>query len=126
MGWFRQKHDAITMLATAIVLACVTLAVVEGVMIFFIYLFPLSIFGGFGLVVAWFLWAWVMVGKGYLPSVSPLFASIAVAIFGLLLWYLATEFSDLSNSGMPSIIAIACLFLLFCTAFIFNNKTIFK
>ncbi|SHK64321.1 hypothetical protein SAMN05444000_1526 [Shimia gijangensis] len=126
MGWFRQKHDAITMLATAIVLTFATLAAVEGVVILIIYLLPLSILGVFGLIVAWFLWAWVMLGKGYLPSVSPQFASITVSTFGLVFWYLATEFADLSESGIPSLFALASLFLLFCIALFLPSRQTYE
>lgn len=121
MNWLRQKHDGLTMIVVSVLLTAVTLAALWDE-IGFLGFVPSLLLAPLGLVPAWFLWAWAMISKGYLPAVSPAAATAIAFVMGPVLWLAVRSLARSASVPHPKAFLLAGLALVFLIAFLLPSR----
>jgi len=122
MSWYQKKHDAVTMLAVAIVLTCATIATAFNGLAILLAFIPLAIPAMLGLVIAWFLWAWTLIERGYLPSLTPRQAIVLVSVLVPPLIAILIAFSQQTAFDAAKVIFSIVLFVVFTAAFFLPSR----
>lgn len=121
MRWFTRKNDATTIFAFALIFLSVTLANVWSEL-GFLAMVPSLVIAPLGLLPAWFLWAWTMLAKGYLPSLSPAMALASGTVLGPSLVWAVYRLARLEIAPDPKILIFVFLLLLFGAAFLLPSR----
>ena len=123
MTWFQQKHDAVSMIAASGVLSAATLAAVWDE-VGYLVLVPPLLLAPLGVFLLWFLWAWAMVSKGYLPSVSTVACIAILFVASPFLWLTIYNLAQSTLAPHPKIIIIVALALVFLAAFLLPERRV--
>jgi hypothetical protein len=111
------------MIAASAVLSAATLAAVWDE-IGYLVLIPTLLLAPFGVFFLWFLWAWIMVSKGYLPSASTVACIVILVVASPILWLITYNLAQSTLVPHPKVIIIVALALVFLAAFLLPERRV--